>query len=280
MPSQDLTASYFTLTGSPLGEPPRNSLEARTGAAKRAGFTGMALAPDELIGAPGRGRSIEDLVAIFAEHELAVPELEPLRGWDGEPSEEAAAAERAIFDLADAFGAARVNAIQVVDPAQLPPELIAERFAAVCERAAAHGLTVAFEPRANSPVESPAAALELIAAAGAKNAGITLDAYHFHRAGLRLADLDGVPAEAVVAVQLNDMREQMQGTPIEDALEHRLAPGEGAIDLPAWLRGLRAHGIDAPFAVEVISRDFMQLPLDEAAERAAQGAREALAGLG
>ena len=190
-----------------------------------------------------------------------------------------AAGQRAIFELADAFGSARVNAIQVVDPAEVPAELLAERFAAVCDLAAAHGLTVAFEPRANSPVESPAAALELLAAAGRENTGITLDAYHFHRAGLTLEDLDGVPAESVVAVQLNDMRAQLQGSPLEDALEHRLAPGEGVIDLPAWLAGLRAHGVKAPFAVEVLSREFMQLPLELAAERAARGGRKLLAGV-
>jgi sugar phosphate isomerase/epimerase len=248
-----LVASYFTLTGAHLSQPPRHSLAARASAAAAAGFTGMALAPAEV------AAGIDAVVA--AVDGFPVPEIEPLRGWDsGGTADEAAA-----FALADAFGCRQVTTIQVV--ADVPAPLLAERFAGLCARAASHGLTVGFEPRAFSPVSTPAEAAALVTASGAPNAGIVLDAYHVHRAGVTLADL-APHAHLVVSVQLNDALAEPRPDPAEDALEFRLVPGEGVIDLPAWLAGLDELGIDVPVAVEALSRDLNTLPVLEAARRA------------
>jgi len=258
----DLVASYYTLTGAHLSLPPRHSLAARAEAAAAAGFTGLALAPAEA------AAGIPALVEATAG--LAVPELEPLRGWDSGGRGD----EEAVFALADAFGARQVTTIQVVEDA--PAELLAERFAGLCARAAEHGLTVGFEARANSPVSTPAEAAALVRAAGAPNAGIVLDAYHVHRAGVTLADLAPV-TDLVVSLQLNDMLAEPRPDPAEDALEFRLVPGEGVIDLPGWLAGLAGLGTDVPIAVEVLSREHDARPLREAAARAVDGARRALA---
>lgn len=212
---------------------------------------------------------------MLADHGLAVPELEPLRDWDGDDAEEARESEEAIHALADAFGSRRVTAIQVVGE-EVPAELVAERFAAVCDRAADHGLTVAFEPRSASPVSRPAGAAELIRAAGRRNSGIVLDAYHVHRERVTLEEIAAV-APLVLAVQLNDTTATPLPRPAIDALDNRLAPGEGGIDLAAWLAGLDGLGIDVPLAVEVLSREFRRLPVEAAATRAAVGARAALA---
>jgi sugar phosphate isomerase/epimerase len=67
---------------------------------------------------------------------------------------------------------------------------------------------------------------------------------------------------------------------LEDALEFRLVPGEGVIDLVGWLRALAARGIVAPVSVEVLSRDFNGRPLLEAAQYAADQARRVIDGAG
>jgi len=275
----ELTASYFTLTGSALGEPPRHSLAARAAAGARAGFTSLALAPAELLRARESPAGLRGLREIIERHGLAVTELEPLRGWDGEgiDADSALADELAMYELADAFGSRQINAIQVVGP-EVPPDLVARRFAAICDRAADHGLIVAFEPRANSPVSTAAGAAALIEASGRSNTGIVLDSYHVHRAGVTLEDLRGLPAGMVASVQLNDMHAVPVGSAFEDATEHRLPPGDGDIDLAAWLVGLGELGIDVPISVEVMSREFTHISVEEAARRAGEGARKALAG--
>jgi sugar phosphate isomerase/epimerase len=257
----DLVASYFTLTGEHMSKPPRHTLRDRARAASDAGFTGLALAPAEVVAA-----GIDAVVAAL--DGFPAPEIEPLKGWDSGSRDD----EEAVFALADALGCRQVTTIQLVGVEE--PRL-AERFAGMCARAAEHGLTVGFEPRANSPVSTPAQAAALITTSGASNAGIVLDAYHMHRAG----PVDLAPyAHMVVSVQLNDMLATPRPDPVEDALEFRLTPGDGVIDLHSWLIELDHLGIDVPLAVEVLSRGHNALPLAEAASRAAAGGRAALEG--
>ena len=272
--SEALTVSYYTLTGARIGDPPRHSLAERLTAAASAGFSAVALAPEELRRTREAGGDVNQIVDAVHAHALTVTELEPMRGWEAgdEPSED----ELLIYDLADALGAVRVNTIQVAG-ADANPALVAERLAGVAERASAHGLTIAFEPRANSAVDSPAAAAALVLAAGRPNLRITLDAYHFHRAGLGPEALDQLDPRLVCSVQLNDMLATPHGSPVEDALEFRLAPGDGVIDLPRWLRALSDRGIAGPVSVEVLSRAFNARPLADAARHAAAGARQAQA---
>lgn len=271
---EPLTVSYYTLTGARIGDPPRHSLAERLTAAASAGFSAVALAPEELRRTREAGGDVNEIVDAVRAHELTVSELEPMRGWEAsdEPSED----ELLIYELADALGAARVNTIQVAG-ADANPALVVERLAGVAERASAHGLTIAFEPRASSAVDSPTAAAALVAAAGSPNLRITLDAYHFHRAGLGPEALDGLDPQLVCSVQLNDMLAKPHGPPVEDALEFRLAPGDGVIDLPRWLRALSDRGIAGPVSVEVLSREFNARPLADAARHAVAGARQALA---
>jgi sugar phosphate isomerase/epimerase len=257
----DLAASYYTLTGAHLSQPPRHALAARARAAAAAGFTGMALAPAEAAG------GVDAVVAAL--DGFPAPEIEPLKGWDAGRRDD----EAAVFALAGAFSSRQVTTIQLVD--DVPDDLLAERFAGLCARAADHGLTVGFEPRAFSPVSTPAQAAALIDASGAPNAGIVLDAYHVHRAGVTLDDL-APHAALVVSIQLNDALARPRPDPGEDATEFRLVPGDGAIDLPAWLAGLDRLGVDVPLAVEALSREQNERPLEDSALRAARGARAAL----
>jgi sugar phosphate isomerase/epimerase len=268
-----LTASYFTLTGAPPGQPPRFGLVERATAALEAGFTAMALAPEEVAIGRADGHSPADLRAALDEVGIAVTDLEPLRGWDGE--EGAAEAEAAMYELADAFGATRLTAIQVVGD-EVDPDAVAARFAALCDRAAEHGVTVVFEPRASSPVDTPAGAAALLERAGRSNVGIAVDHYHAHRGGWGAAEVvaAGIP---VAAIHLNDTTTVPLDSPLADALENRLAPGEGDLDVAAFVASLKGAGIDAPYAVEVLSAAARELPLEEAARRAATGARAALA---
>jgi sugar phosphate isomerase/epimerase len=272
-PPEGLTASFYMLTGVRIGEPPRFGLAERAAAAAAAGFTGIALAPEELRRARADGADVSDLVATVSAHGLAVPELEPLRGW--EESDVASEDELLIYELADAFGATRVNTIQVAGD-DADQGLVARRLALVARRAAEHGLTVAFEPRAHSAVASPAAAGVLIELADAPNLAITLDAYHFHRAGICIADLSDLNPELVCSIQLNDMLAEPHGSAVEDALDFRLSPGDGTIDLPAWLGVLRTRGITGPVSVEALSRDLRAMPVDAAARHAASGAHAVL----
>src|SRR5262245_45168197 len=87
----DLIASYFTLTGSSVMEPPRFSFDERVEAAAAAGFAGVGLMVTDYEAMRTAGRSAADLQAVADSHGVAVAELEFLYDWhtDGERGAEA-----------------------------------------------------------------------------------------------------------------------------------------------------------------------------------------------
>jgi sugar phosphate isomerase/epimerase len=110
------------------------------------------------------------------------------------------------------------------------------------------------------------------------NAGLIVDGWHWARADQRLTDLDAVPADRIVSVQLCDVRAEPMEPLREESLGHRLLPGKGYGDTVGLLRGLTSHGVaPAVMAVEVISDELLARGVDIAAQVSADAAREVLA---
>jgi sugar phosphate isomerase/epimerase len=78
-------------------------------------------------------------------------------------------------------------------------------------------------------------------------------------------------------VQLCDVGERPLEPLRRESLHHRLPPGQGYGDVVGMLRALRAHGVDAPVSVEVISDELLARGLETAAGTALAAAREVLA---
>lgn len=283
----DLIAGYYTLSGSRAGagegEAARASFEVRAQAAAAAGFAGLGLLVDDYEAIRATGRSDADLRAILAEHDLRVHEIEFLYHWTcrDERADLARDLEDRLYRTADAFGARHLNVGDVNPPAEHPPlDLVADRFAAICDRAAEHGLLVALEFLPWSGIPDAATAWEIVRTADRPNGGINLDAWHHFRGAASDAMLTAVPADRYVAVAINDAAAEAVGDPIEDTTRRRMLPGEGAFDLVGFLRLLDAHGVTAPLSVEILSDRQNARPTAEAAEVAIEATRAVLATAG
>jgi len=156
--------------------------------------------------------------------------------------------------------------------------VLVERFAALCDRAARHGLLVAYEAIPGTLIADLPAAVALVTAAGHPSGGLAVDAVHLFRGSHRGADevLRAVPAALVTAVQIADGDASQLGVFAEAAPGvpgmpggapplARLLPGEGAFDLTMFLEVLDASGADAPIGVELINPDWRAKPVDEVA---------------
>jgi len=60
----------------------------------------------------------------------------------------------------------------------------------------------------------------------------------------------------------------------------RLLLGEGAIDLVAYVNALKKAGYDGPVSLEVFNADLRKMPPIDAAKKAWDATRKALAGTG
>jgi sugar phosphate isomerase/epimerase len=114
--------------------------------------------------------------------------------------------------------------------------------------------------------------LELADAIG-PNVGLLVDVFHLHCAGDTFAHLEQIPSGRIVLAHLNDAP-RLPLSQVEDG--NRLLPGDGAIDVPAFLRSLKKTGYDGPVSLEVFSEDLRALPAPEAAARAWAATRKVL----
>jgi sugar phosphate isomerase/epimerase len=272
----DLIAAYYTLAGAAANTPARFTAADRIAAAARAGYPAVGLGADDL----DRWGPIGDVAHFAADHGVAVTELEFLVNWsvDGAPAEASRAQEDRLYRMADVFGSRHINVgIREGHGEMAPIDVVAERFGAVCDRAADHGLLVGFEFMPFRALDTAARAWDLVRLADRPNGGIILDAWHWFRGTPDLGMLDAIPPERISVVQLCDGHPEPVGSLMEDTLDHRLLPGEGAWDLVGLLQRLRDLGVRAPVSVEILSAELRQLPVEQAAGQSFDAAGSVLA---
>jgi sugar phosphate isomerase/epimerase len=273
--TDDLVLSHFSL-GRFV------DFEQRVSAAAAACYIGIGLWFGDYVAMRADGRSDADLRAVLDHHGLRVVEFEALRGWaaDGETLATSREQENTIYAMADALGPG--GSFQVLGPYPGSLEQAAEALAALCDRAAEHGLRAAIEflPEMTN-IPDARSAWELARMADRPNAGLCVDSWHVFRGGQGVELLNDVPPDRFFGVQINDgPTPRVHDDYYRDCTETRSPPGEGDFDLPAFVRTIDALGVTAPWSVEVLSSELQarESPT-ELAGHIARSTRELLAGV-
>ena len=186
------------------GTIPKASFVERVTAAKSAGFDAISLFPQQYLAAQRKEKlSVDDMKSILVEKQIALDEVDPLLDWLGKGASQS---ESLMMEMADAFGARSVN-VAAAFVSDLPWEVIVERFAAVSERVAGHGLRADLEFLPWTQVDSLTAALKVLDEANQPNTGVMFDFWHFFNSDNDLATLHALTAEQaskITSFQLND----------------------------------------------------------------------------
>ncbi|WNQ12618.1 sugar phosphate isomerase/epimerase family protein [Paenibacillus aurantius] len=110
--------------------------------------------------------------------------------------------------------------------------------------------------------------LDWFEAIGEKNVGFLYDAYHWYTSEANVEDIRRLKPEQIVHVHLNDAKP----VPVADALDNdRLYPGEGVIDLAAFLRTLKEIGYKGVVAQEILTKEKPEGSQDDLLRRSADG---------
>ncbi len=112
-------------------------------------------------------------------------------------------------------------------------------------------------------VFTPGQMLEL-ADAIAPNVGLLVDSFHTYTSGTPFDYLATLPANRIVLVHLNDAP---PGPLTAQQDSKRLVPGEGVMDLNAFMGALQRAGYAGPVSVEVFSDELKKMPAEEAAAK-------------
>jgi sugar phosphate isomerase/epimerase len=273
----DLIASFWTIAG-PVG-PLRGEreispwgLRERVEEAAKAGFSGVGLVHEDLMEWQNRLGGLSEVRRILEGNGIRHVEVEMLADWwfpEGERRWRSDIVRGDLIRAAEEFGARHLKVGAAIDGGEWAVDVMAEAFAELCEEAAQVGARVALEPMPFSNVRTPAEGLELVRAADHRNGGLIIDIWHVGRAGVPYHELRDIPAERIVAVELNDApAEPADSSLVQDTINGRLFCGEGDLDVPAFIAAIDQAGFEGPYGVEIISHQHRDRPLQAAAEQA------------
>jgi sugar phosphate isomerase/epimerase len=153
---------------------------------------------------------------------------------------------------------------------------LATSFAAVCDRAADIGAQAHLEFAPITAIDDLAAGWSVVRAADHPSGGLMFDTWHFFRSTPDLTLLEQIPGERIFSVQVADAA-AVAGPDVRHDTQHRLLPGDGALDLVTVLRTLHRIGGLGWVGPEVISPDLAAMPAAIAAQVADSRVRELVA---
>ncbi|OIJ14037.1 AP endonuclease [Anaerobacillus arseniciselenatis] len=149
-----------------------------------------------------------------------------------------------------------------------------ERFAEVCDLAKPFGLTIELEFVPIASVYNLEGTLDILNTVKCDNAGLMIDAHHFHRSGDRVEDLEKVPREWFRYFHLCDAPGEIPSSKAAMTRilrEERSYVGEGGIDVASIINRIPK----IPYSIELPNtKRVQQLGYEEHARRCLQSAKD------
>ncbi|HJB14058.1 MAG TPA: sugar phosphate isomerase/epimerase [Candidatus Oscillibacter excrementigallinarum] len=265
----------ITISSWTLGD--QCTFEERVSAAKAAGFEGIGLRAETYVDALNEGLFDRDLLAILDKYNMKVTEVEYIVQWAEEHrSYEQKYKEQICFHMCELFGVDSINCGLMEN---YSVEHTAQKLRELCHRAGKY--TIGVEPMPYSGLPDVKKAWAVVQAAGCDNAKLLLDSWHYVRADqpLDLSVLEGIPAEKIVSIQINDVQAHPYAKSIlrDESMHDRMLPGTGCGNTAGFVKLIRDKGVrPAVVGVEVISDEILSRGVAQAAKDNYEAARAVL----
>jgi len=260
-------------------------LEEKFRATRLAGCSLLSLMPLEVERELAAGRSLADIAGMAAGQGVRIARLDPLntwpRLWRPDNMDEAyirsvATTPERFFELSEALGCTHMSLNATFPRDAMPLEEVIRHYAAICARAAEHGLLCDLEFIPLWGVPGLDMAWDIVRESGAGNGGLVFDAWHFVRSHSDIELLRRIPGERIHCVQLNDGPLQLPaGVSLKDNCYDRYFPGDGEFPLAAIVRALADIDGLEQVGAEVFSPMLAAMGTEEVAARS----RDSVAGV-
>src|SRR3954463_10470425 len=242
------------------------TLEDKLSAAAAAGFDGVEIFEPDFIASSWSAVQIRDRCADLG---LSIALYQPFRDFDAvDPDVLAANLRRAEhkFDVMEALGTDLVLVCSSVSPHALDDDdRIAEQLHRLAARAGERGIRICYEALAwGRFVNTYERSWEIVRRADHAALGLCVDSFHILSRGSDPAGIADIPGEKLFFLQLADAPHMAMDV-LQWSRHHRLFPGQGAFDLPAFLGYVLAAGYDGPLSLEVFNDVFRQADPERAA---------------
>jgi sugar phosphate isomerase/epimerase len=273
MGKPELLISYFALSGDvyPLGptEISPFPFKDRVEAAAKAGFTGFGLHYEDTMATESR-IGFSEMKRILAANGMKYLEIEFLLNWfaSGEKRAESDRFRRQLFEVAGELGLRDIKVGPGFHEKEADVPLMAAEFGKLCDEATDYGTDIVLEIMPWSNVRTIDTGLAIVQGADRANGGLLVDIWHIARGNIPYADICKIPSRFIKAVEVDDAKKIPPVDDLwEDTIHHRELCGEGELDVPAFLRQVRAAGYNGVYGTEILSATHRKLGLDEMARR-------------
>jgi 4-hydroxyphenylpyruvate dioxygenase len=230
------------------------TLDAKLAATAAAGFDAIELCESDLVTCSA---SPEELRARIGELGLTIALYQPFRDFEAvTPTRFAQNLRRAEhkFELMNRLGARLLLVCSNVSADAIDNDaLAAAQLRALADRAARHGIRIAYEALAwGRHVCTSEHAWQIVSAADHPNLGLCLDSFHILADDSDLSVLDGIAADKIFFVQLADAPLLAMDV-LQWSRHHRRLPGQGELDLGSFVAWLARVGYGGPMSLEVFN---------------------------
>jgi 4-hydroxyphenylpyruvate dioxygenase len=235
------------------------TLDDKLDAAASAGFDGVEIFEPDLVASPW---SPADVRSRCTDLGLSIDLYQPFRDFDDTRPEVVEANLRRAehkFDVMEQLGTDLVLVCSSCIPtAVADDDRIAEQVHRLAVRAAERGMRISYEALAwGREVNTYERSWEIVRRADHPALGLCLDSFHILSRGSDPAGIRDIPGEKLFFLQLADAP-LMDMDVLQWSRHHRLFPGQGTFDLPAFLGHVLSAGYDGPLSLEVFNDVFRQ----------------------
>ncbi|WP_102224600.1 bifunctional sugar phosphate isomerase/epimerase/4-hydroxyphenylpyruvate dioxygenase family protein [Acidimangrovimonas sediminis] len=233
------------------------NLQEKLEAIAAAGFDGIEIFEQDFL---ADDRSPREIGRMIREHGLEITLFQPFRDFEGLPEPlRAKAFERAErkFDVMQELGCDLALFCSSCHPQALGGiDRAAADFAELGERAAARGLRVGYEALAwGRHVNDHRDAWEIVRRADHPAIGLILDSFHTLGRGIDPETIRRIPGDRIFFVQLADAP-AIEMDLLYWSRHFRNMPGEGDLDVTAFMRAVAATGYAGPISLEIFNDQF------------------------
>jgi 4-hydroxyphenylpyruvate dioxygenase len=252
------------------------TLEDKLEAAAAAGFDGVEIFEPDFVASPWSAGRVGSRCTELG---LSIDLYQPFRDFDSARPDVLEAnlrrAERK-FDVMQEMGTDLVLVCSSVsDDCVTDDEQIAEQLYRLASAAADRGMRVSYEALAwGRYVNTYGHSWDIVRMADHPALGLCLDSFHILSRGSDPAGIEHIPADKLFFLQLADAP-HLDMDVLQWSRHHRLFPGQGTFDLPAFLKHVYTAGYSGPLSLEVFNDVFRQAE----PRRAAIDARRSLLAL-
>lgn len=132
--------------------------------------------------------------------------------------------------------------------------ILLENISAIADIGAPHGIKFQIEVVAFTAFNSLQHALDLIKQSGKDNLGVVVDFWHLHAGGgTTPAEVARMDKDLIYGVHFCDGRAAKPGEAWDEWVQRDYAPGEGDVDIAAWVAAVKATGYDGVWSPELLS---------------------------